>query len=370
MKYFVEHKDVSIVASYIKLIDDNDNVLDKAYYPILYQKDTLILGRNFALKMLTHFNNFIGPSSAVLFKKSALSEKFGIYRNEQYENNQDFASWINLLKNGNIIYLPESLSFYRIHKDQESSANLAFLLEPTDWINIILNARKDGLLNNEEHFNACLKNMTFFIISALNKLSKTFSLNIEEYNSVIRLCEKIILFSSFIEEPIAIFLSKIASTFLHNKDLQSLNEFKKVWINELSKFFLINKSRPVFIWGTSFGGYKTLELMKENNININGFIDSDELNWGNRTENITVFPETILDNYSELNRPYVIIGSSSYAIEIGQSLVSHGYKYGDDYIDNIFLGIYYTYGNENIKLNMSDDKMRENAYHILSKSIK
>ncbi|MFC7560689.1 hypothetical protein ACFQY3_19720 [Paenibacillus farraposensis] len=69
---------------------------------------------------LTRCLNVIGEPTTVLFKKTDLTERFGVYKGKQYSLLNDLASWLNLLSKGKAVYIPETLSYFRIHPNQNN----------------------------------------------------------------------------------------------------------------------------------------------------------------------------------------------------------------------------------------------------------
>ncbi len=105
---------------------------------------------------------------------------------------------------------------------------------------------------------------------------------------------------------------------------------------EIDGIHNINKlkgNRPVYIWGAGRGGILTKRLLKELNIAVSGFIDSDPDKNGIVVSDLTVSSPDLLDKLfnreNSENSPYVVIGSMS-AGEIKKLLREKGFK---DYKD-------------------------------------
>ena len=63
--------------------------------------------------------NYIGEPTTVLFRKNDLQEPYGIFDKRRYLCNVDIASWLSLLSKGKAVYIAETLSYFRLHPDQQ-----------------------------------------------------------------------------------------------------------------------------------------------------------------------------------------------------------------------------------------------------------
>jgi glycosyltransferase involved in cell wall biosynthesis len=99
--------------------------------------------------------NFVGELTTTLFRKSDIVENSPSYFDflgEQVEGLADIASSCFLATRGHAWYVPETLSFFRLHGDQNSnpSVNPGLVKCVTDWSLLIESARAGGLLTTEE----------------------------------------------------------------------------------------------------------------------------------------------------------------------------------------------------------------------------
>ena len=97
---------------------------------------------------LTRCLNVIGEPTTVLFRKKDLTEPFGIYKGKQYSLINDLASWLSLLSKGKAVYIPEALSYFRLHPNQNN--NKMGLKAFSQWLDIIIASREDGFLETNE----------------------------------------------------------------------------------------------------------------------------------------------------------------------------------------------------------------------------
>jgi len=90
------------------------------------------------------------------------------------------------------------------------------------------------------------------------------------------------------------------------------------------------KDRPVYIWGTGKAGHDVLSWLKENDITITGFLDSDRRKWDTATNGLSIHSPEILKKKAAA-KPFVIIGSM-YVDEIKRMLIDWEYQWDQDFI--------------------------------------
>jgi len=104
---------------------------------------------------LAYATNFIGELSTVLFRKSDIlanhPDPFSFF-GTRILGLGDIASTCFLASRGHAWYVPEALSFFRIHEAQNSNpqSNSEFNLAITDWTVLIETALAEGLLSAPE----------------------------------------------------------------------------------------------------------------------------------------------------------------------------------------------------------------------------
>ncbi|MGG3887075.1 glycosyltransferase [Brevibacillus panacihumi] len=157
MDYFLGHEDVTLITSYRQRINLEGQVLP----PIqatkrLFEKDTIIDGIDLGNHCLINGINFIGEPTTVLFRKSDLSNDFGIYKGNQYVAINDLAVWIDLLSKGKAVYISEALSYFRIHPGQNQQNVDVTKHAFRDWLQLIMDARRDGFLKSESQYKEAL----------------------------------------------------------------------------------------------------------------------------------------------------------------------------------------------------------------------
>jgi glycosyltransferase involved in cell wall biosynthesis len=119
----LHHKNVSLVTSYRKCIDKDGRPLsDFAATQPVVSENSIIDGLAAGNTMLVEGLNFIGEPSTVMFRKADLvynKPNILSFAGNPVTWNSDVAMWLTLLSKGNLIYLIDALSFFRLHDEQE-----------------------------------------------------------------------------------------------------------------------------------------------------------------------------------------------------------------------------------------------------------
>ncbi|MBP2634708.1 MAG: glycosyl transferase, group 2 family [Firmicutes bacterium] len=184
MNYFVfdDSKKLSLVTSNRMIIDETGR--DKGIFANadkIFKADTWITGEEVVTAMLLQSFNFIGEPTTVLFRKAALTEPFGTFAGRRYGCNVDQASWFNLLENGNVVYIAEVLSYFRVHSAQQLQSNKMKLLGACDSAHTVLTTRYKGVLKDNNHFKSALQNCINYCHWVKTELQQSES--IQEYHN-------------------------------------------------------------------------------------------------------------------------------------------------------------------------------------------
>ena len=142
--------DVTLVSSRRRLIDGKGATLPDAPFtnPVV-RNDSIIPGLFAIQYMLGRQINFIGEPTTAMFRRKDIAEvlpdimSFG---GRRVLANLDVAMWLNLLSKGNLAYLIDVLSYFRIHGQQEQQKDDVRKLCISAWHQVTLDARKMGLL--------------------------------------------------------------------------------------------------------------------------------------------------------------------------------------------------------------------------------
>lgn len=115
---YIINPNVSLVTSYRQFIDINGKYIMSA--APLADEDTIFDGKYIIKKTLYSFLNFIGEPTTVLLHKSAKSIMQGYVQ----ENSAiiDLKTSLKILEKGDLLYIREPLSFFRIHDNQDQNS--------------------------------------------------------------------------------------------------------------------------------------------------------------------------------------------------------------------------------------------------------
>ncbi|HHL0974608.1 TPA: glycosyltransferase family 2 protein [Bacillus cereus] len=190
MSFFFTDTNLSIVTSYRNLIDENGkHIPDGPINLKLCEITTKLSGIDIGNRMLMECCNYIGEPTTPLFKKHYLTECFGTLSGRNYNCCVDMASWIHLLSKGNVTYISEPLSSFRIHSDQQLQSNMKVLEGIEDLTHLIISAKNYGFLQDKIKYQKALqallqkisygfqhysKGMTDMINQRLHQCIKTF----------------------------------------------------------------------------------------------------------------------------------------------------------------------------------------------------
>jgi glycosyltransferase involved in cell wall biosynthesis/predicted SAM-dependent methyltransferase len=131
------HPEVTLVTSHRQIIDEQDRLQPEAVYTRRPIGRSAIVGARSALaRMLGYRLNFIGEPSTAMFRKSELetfTPNFWSVAGTNFHGNGDVSVWMNLLAQGELLYLTESLSQFRIHPTQTSHDPEVIRLAKIAW---------------------------------------------------------------------------------------------------------------------------------------------------------------------------------------------------------------------------------------------
>ncbi|WP_459501060.1 glycosyltransferase family 2 protein [Bacillus sp. C1] len=187
MHYFQQDvkNEISLVTSLRQRIDEkgalidveeNDEEIPAPLIPI-FTENMILNGLQFGNMMLETGNNIIGEPTTVLFRKSFLTEPFGVLSERRYNCSIDMASWIHLLSKGKAAYIAESLSYFRYHDGQQIHQKL---LEGTEDItHLVITSRNYGFLQDRNQYTLGLRNALHWILTVLRYYNQ-YSLNTQD----------------------------------------------------------------------------------------------------------------------------------------------------------------------------------------------
>ncbi|MBD1373127.1 glycosyltransferase family 2 protein [Hazenella sp. IB182357] len=153
MAYFKNDKEekLALITSRRHIIDGNGKIQDDIPQtrPV-FDRDMVIIGRCFADYMMGA-GNCMGEPTTVLFRKKYLKEPFGTFAGRRYRCNVDMATWLNLLLEGDMIYIAEGLSYFRKHPEQQALSDKMLIGGTIDYFHMVLYGLQVGLLQESNY---------------------------------------------------------------------------------------------------------------------------------------------------------------------------------------------------------------------------
>lgn len=142
MDYFFKYSQVSLVTSYRRLIDLNGNFYTDAEFNLpIVDKTSIVSGDVVGKQILLRQINFIGePTTALIKKRCMLNNRLGWTGREGKYLISDFPTWLRCMSMGDLIYIREPLSYFRIHEKQGQNEMEARINGAITWAIEIQNA--------------------------------------------------------------------------------------------------------------------------------------------------------------------------------------------------------------------------------------
>lgn len=171
--YYLNSENVSIVTSHRQIIDAEGNFLpEMSFSKKIANENVIVQGRVIEKNIVKNLSNFIGEPTTVLLKISARECMKKIIA-ENAEALVDLHTWIALCQEGNVVYLVNTLSYFRIHNEQyQNNLKMAFAAA-YDWYKFI--ASYEG--KYPEDLTALEYNhaMSYIISSVVDSLKEIYS---------------------------------------------------------------------------------------------------------------------------------------------------------------------------------------------------
>jgi len=331
MACFLADPQVVLVTSNKEYINSENYIVDDTVNEI-FNQDLIMDGLELGDIVLKNCTNYIGEPTAVLFKRSALTEPFGAYTGKIARNNSDVATWLNILRTGKAVYLSDCLSFIRIHENRVSETINSIVNEFSDWVDNIFDSRNDGYLKIEFDFRLCLQNLSRMLMYNNFRMNECQDIPLKEdfeyfFSRILYFLEYL---KNYPREGFDDYLIQAVTDFCYYTRWISHEKFFTRFLN----IHAVSKNRNILIWGTGNGGVRTLKFLRKKGICVQGFIDSNCHNESQLCQGLKINNPSILDDDAE--KPYVVIGSS-YCKEIQEKLQTLGFRYQTDFIENALL---------------------------------
>ncbi len=136
---------VGLVTSFRMLIDADGNPLPSIKgTERLFEQPTAIGGTSFAELILRNGSNLVGEPTTAMFRRSLLDRQFGVFLGRQYTTLSDVATWLQVMTQADAVYLPEPLSYFRLHGGQDQRNNRVRIEANVEWLQLLCDAHLHG----------------------------------------------------------------------------------------------------------------------------------------------------------------------------------------------------------------------------------
>lgn len=163
INYFLYDDTLSLITSYRKLINEKGEYLNDNFRTIRqYPYDIKLTGEEAGRKILFSMINFVGELTTAMFRKNAASFDITNSNIIDYDKYKiyclgDIALWLKLLSKGNMIYISEPLSSFRIHSSQSIQDKTLPFWAAIDFFHMIVSSYENKLfINNKKELSECL----------------------------------------------------------------------------------------------------------------------------------------------------------------------------------------------------------------------
>lgn len=120
LQIYQEYPDVALVTSARELIDEKGSLIE-VFNPLRTKSDTIYSGVNAGKMLFINMNNYIGePTTALIKKTNQCNNTLGWYPTQgTMYGISDFPTWCACLERGDLYYMVEPKSSFRIHASQQ-----------------------------------------------------------------------------------------------------------------------------------------------------------------------------------------------------------------------------------------------------------
>lgn len=159
MRYFLEELNIKMVTSYRKLIDAHGRYLpDTLSTQPLSSTNSKISGHSIGNFVLKNLVNVIGELTTAMFRKSDIYGYITDYCGYNVRCLGDVALWLKLLREGDLVYIREPLSCFRVHDQQNTHDVEMQLLGAIDWYRLIeISYWNNIFIQNKDDYYFALK---------------------------------------------------------------------------------------------------------------------------------------------------------------------------------------------------------------------
>lgn len=198
MSYMLTKPTIGLVTSFRQLIDaEGKHLAPLPGTERLFNTETLLGGQSLGNLLLTNGQNLIGEPTTVLLRKSALKGLFGQYLGRQYMVLSDVATWLAVLSTHDAVYLPDTLSYFRLHGGQDQRNNGIAIRSNLDWLQLLCDSLEHGTFLRgsegvEEMLSSKLITCQWFLHSVRAEI-RTGGYDMEQIHALVRQANALLL---------------------------------------------------------------------------------------------------------------------------------------------------------------------------------
>lgn len=171
VRIYEKYSQVSLVTSKRDLINGAGNILpDQVYTKPIIGQDAIIDGKYIMADILSNTVNFIGEPTSVLVKREYLADFRRIIL-EKWGNIGDIRVWLILLEHGDLFYLTEPLSAFRVHDSNMQLTNLNYTY--MKWIELLYEYGHNADNWNKETVISIKQNSLIFLQAIAQSIAKS-----------------------------------------------------------------------------------------------------------------------------------------------------------------------------------------------------
>jgi predicted O-linked N-acetylglucosamine transferase (SPINDLY family)/glycosyltransferase involved in cell wall biosynthesis len=198
MSQMIAQPDVGVVTSFRQLIDADGNFLAPlSGTERLFESDTRVGGVSLGEMMLRNGQNLVGEPTTALFRKSAIGAQFGVFCERQYVSLSDVATWLAALSHSDCVYLPEALSYFRIHGGQDQRNHAVKITSNVEWLQLLCDAHEHNkFLPNRAAIHDMLTSKLvtcMWFLASMHEEIKAGAYDVDKIQSLIRQATGILL---------------------------------------------------------------------------------------------------------------------------------------------------------------------------------
>lgn len=132
-----QEQKIKLVTAHRQPIDEDGKILmDFQFTKKKFSSITILDGIEAGDSMILELN-WIGEPTTPLFRKKDLIEPFGMFNGFQFRASVDMASWLTLLSQGHVLYIPTTLSYLRMHNHNIGKSKNMQYNAAHDWFHLL-----------------------------------------------------------------------------------------------------------------------------------------------------------------------------------------------------------------------------------------